>query len=579
MAWKDCIAEIRAAAGRSGAALSDAEIERMLDAVLRKAKRSSGIGALDSDGLRFAAAAMADEARKASMLEKRNALLAMQARIARRERIESRPDIGPGIQAEIRGIHTPTGAGGGRYSASARWHARERAYVDGITRNLERAGLFKAMRNTTALTRQWARELFELSKGKDGAPGVTGSPEALTIAKILHGFQTRAKIALNRAGGAIGDYAGYITRTSHDMDKIRRAGGASSRWGHDVRAAEKAWKDFVRPLLHADTFDYVGGPGTPESETFLGNVYRALRTGVHLTHEGMQGFKDPAFTGPGNLARRVSQERVLHFKDADSWLAYHERFGTGSAGEAVMENLRRSARATALMQVFGPNPRAEFLADIEYFKDKYRDSDPDRTDRLSAAEQRLNNEFDFLEGKANQPVHRLAAKIFAGTRAVVAMGRLGLVSLAHLSAAATKATELRWQGVNAFERYGNFISSLHPGRSAIAEELLAGYEGMSRDLMSRFNPDDSFPGVINKLSNLSFKWNGLTWLLNHQRQGGEELMAHHLGARWTDPMTRSCRSCSGCCGSTASRRASGKCCATRPIISPPRIWSAARAPI
>ena len=187
------------------------------------------------------------------------------------------------------------------------------------------------------------------------------------------------------------------------------------------------------------------------------------------------------------------------------------------------------------MQVFGPNPRAEFLADIEYFKDKYRDSDPDRTDRLSAAEQRLNNEFDFLEGKANQPVHRLAAKIFAGTRAVVAMGRLGLVSLTHLSAAATKASELRWQGVNAFERYGNFISSLHPGRSAIAEELLAGYEGMSRDLMSRFNADDSFPGVVNKLSNLSFKWNGLTWLLNHQRQGGEELMAHHLGRQMDRP--------------------------------------------
>ena len=311
MARKDCIDEIRAAAGRTGTTLSDAEIERMLDAVVRKAKRSSGIGALDSEGLRFAAAAMAEEARKAALIQKRNALIAMRERIARRGRIESRPDIGAGIQAEIRGIHTPTGEAGQRYSASARWHARERVYVDGLTRDLERAGLFKAMRNNRTLTGQWARELFELSKGKDGNPGISGSPEALTIAKAIHRYQNMAKNALNRAGGAIGDYAGYITRTSHDMDKIRRAG-------------EAPWKDFVRPLLHADTFDYVGGPGTPESEAFLGNVYRALRTGVHLTHEGMQGFKDPAFTGPGNLAQaRQPGTRVLHFKDADAWLDYH----------------------------------------------------------------------------------------------------------------------------------------------------------------------------------------------------------------------------------------------------------------
>ena len=120
----------------------------------------------------------------------------------------------------------------------------------------------------------------------------------------------------------------------------------------------------------------------------------------------------------------------------------------------------------------------------------------------------------------------------------MAMGRLGLVSLTHLSAVATKASELRYQGANAFERYANFITSLNPGRSAIAEELLAGYEGMSRDLMSRFNPDDSPPGVVNKLANLSFKWNGLTWLLNHQRQGGEEMSAFILGRQMDRPYDR-----------------------------------------
>ncbi|MGH6677887.1 MAG: hypothetical protein ACREDL_02855 [Bradyrhizobium sp.] len=306
------------------------------------------------------------------------------------------------------------------------------------------------------------------------------------------------------------------------MDKIRRAG-------------LEPWKAAIRPLLDPETFDYVGGPDGKGAEEFLNNVWHALVTGVHLTYEGMQGFKDPAFTGPGNLAKRVSHERVLHFSDADSWLDYHRQFGRGSVAENVLANLQRSARATALMNHFGTNPRAEFEADLRYFAEKLRNTDPAAVLRLKSWEPALRNRFDFLDGAADMPVNRMFAKIASGARTVESMAKLGLVAFTHLSVGATKAVELRYQGANLLERYGNFLTSIVPGRSAVADELLAGLEGMHRDMLSRFQIDDSVPGTLSKLANTFFHWSGLTYLLEHQRQGGEELLARMLGRQLDRP--------------------------------------------
>ena len=546
MAWNDCVDEIRKAAGGR---LSTAEIEKLLQATIRKARRMSPAGALDADGLRLAAMLMAEEQRKAAALAKRNALINMRNRIARRERIGAAKDPIAGMHAEIRGVATPLT--GGRYSAEAEWKARARAWRDGVTQELEQAGLFNAVR-TGALERELAQELSELSKGKAGNPGVSGSAEALTAARIFDKYQTQAKSALNRAGAAIGDYFGYVTRTSHDMDRIRRGDAGRFERAPPVDQARQTWKDFIRPLLAEETFDYVGGAGGKDADAFLDNVWSALVSGVHLTHEGMQGFKDPAFTGPSNLAKTVSKERVLHFKDALSWLAYQRRFGRGSLADNLLANLDRSARATALMNHFGTNPQAEFLADMRYFAENRRNADPDLAGRIARAAEGgagvgglLRNEFDLLEGAGSQPVNRLAARISSGVRVAQSMARLGLVAFTHLSVASTKAAELRYQGANLFERYGNSITSLAPGRSAVHDELLAGLEGMSRSLLSHFQPDDTIPGSLSKLANTFFKWGGLTYLFEHQRQGGEELLAHmlgrQLGSRFEDLTPQSAR--------------------------------------
>ena len=44
---------------------------------------------------------------------------------------------------------------------------------------------------------------------------------------------------------------------------------------------------------------------------------------------------------------RVGKSRVLHFKDADSALAYRSEFGYGNTVSGIFSHLRRSARLAA----------------------------------------------------------------------------------------------------------------------------------------------------------------------------------------------------------------------------------------
>jgi hypothetical protein len=536
--WESCIAAISKAAGVK---FSDDEAAEIIDDVRTRVERMvryQGMG--QNEAIKAATAEASDQARMAAAIERRNLLVNMSTRIDRRARIEQaakkiggdKPaDYNNALRAEMYGINTPTR--GGRFSAEGAWKTRAEEYIGGMTGDLEKAGYLHALRvgvmrhlgeklgltdpsGRQAFDRQWTRELYELSKDQDGKPGITGSKEALGVAQIIKKYQDRAKTNLNNAGGWIGDYQGYITKTSHDPAAIRAA-------GYD------AWKaDILKGLDLDKTFG-----GVADRDKFLEGTYEALTTGVHL-REGTQGFKEPAFSGPGNLAKRLSQERLLHFKDADSWLDYNSKYGRTSPLESIVNSLDRAARSEALMQRWGTNPRAEFQSDLKYLSQKFR-KDAASVNALKRSNQGLQNVFDFLDGTANMPHHELGAKISSTARLVESMAKLGMVAFTHLSSIPAKAAQLRYEGVGLLQGYGDAFQSMVRGRGTgetreMADLLQAGTEGMNRDILSRFEPDDTPAGTLSKLSNSFFKLSGLTYLLDAQKTGSKFVMARHLGS-------------------------------------------------
>ena len=523
MAKSSCIAIVA-----KNAKITEQQAEDVLDAVNARAERlEREKGMAHGDAMLQAQKDLVNEAMAAKAKELQNKLGNLQKRIDRRAnmvktaeavRHGSDPDLVHAVTNQATARNTPTF--GNRASAEAEWAALTREYVSGLSVQLEKAGLLGYFRDG-ANADGWARELFELSRqsaSDDRAqPGITGSPVAAKVADIVHGVQQAARLRANREGAWIGDYAGWITTTQHDSLKLFRAGF-------------DAWRDYILPRLDADrTFE-----GVDSRDEFLRGAYDGLVSGKHLSDKGEVGMKDPAFTGPANLAAKMSEARKLHFADATGWLQYQREFGRGALNEQVTQTLERSARATALLRRWGTNPETELQADIDFMREHYRTSAPMAVRRLGDATKGIQTRMDYLTGAASVPANLTAAEVAAGIRAVQSMAKLGGVAFTHLSAFTTKAGELRYHGVGFLERWGNSVDSLMQGRGRgdqreLADLLLAGTEGMHGHMLNQFHADDAPAGTVSKLANRFMQASGLTWLLDAQKSGTARIMSRLLG--------------------------------------------------
>lgn len=519
MSVKDCLARIQAAAGKRK--LSEDEIADLTERVeARKARLLRADPSLaPGDAYARAGDEIGTEIAAAAAIERRNQAMNLEKRIGRRAFYDGAPGQGKtpgiviGLKAKLGGVNTPFARG--RLSVDAQAVALKADYSIGLITDLEDAGLLGIVRRGE-MDDHWAAELAEMSRGAAGKPGITGNARALEIARIVDKYKRLARADANRAGAWIGEYEGHIDRTSHDPDRIRRAGYA-------------AWKASVLKNLDPDrTFEGIADP-----EAFLANVYDGLVTGIHFTVEGKQGFKDPAFKGPKNLAAKLSEARVLHWRDAAAWMDYQRAFGTGTLIEGVLRGLEHSARGTALMREFGTNPRAEFEADLAWLRETRR-ADHNTMQKLRNAERGLVNVMNELDGTALRPQNRLSARIGSSVRSWVGMSKLGGVVLSALGDVPLKAAELRYNDVNLFQAYGDGFASILRGRPKgeqreIARLLRAGFETMRGDITSRFDAADTVPGQLAKVQNTFFKATGIGWWTDAQRAGLEMVLSRHLG--------------------------------------------------
>lgn len=333
-----------------------------------------------------------------------------------------------------------------------------------------------------------AKEIWRIS---DDSQPSTGNVHAEKAAKIIAKYQEASRKLLNDAGAWIRKMPGWIVRQSHDAATMLSEGYAS-------------WRSTITPLLDERTFDDVGSDAG-DREKFLRGVYDNLVTGVHNTADAdwLGGFK-----GPGSRAKKVSAERVLHFKDAASWYAYNEKFGTGSVLEAVSGGLDAAARNTALMRVWGPNPRAAFDADVRQLAERARDrGNEEEVKKLR--HWTTDAFFRQIEGTANATGNPDSARFHANIRSLISWTKLGGVVLSAFPDLPTRASLLRHNGINYLEGLGNGLASLVANRSnqereAILSAIGAGADDMIGDVFARHSLDASVSGKIAKGNRLFF---------------------------------------------------------------------------
>lgn len=503
--YQDCVDAIK----KAGRNLTEEDIEAMLSQINVRAKKF-GDG---PDATFKAAQELSHEAKLAAIQEKRQATINAARYADMQEFVATAKAAGvlPGdaLVAAMGGIETPFK--GARASVDFAGKSLSNMWAGGVARKLENAGLFKAARKGD-IDGAIARELWELNS-KDGKPGVTNNAQALEIAKSYRDFTRLAVKRQNNAGASIGSLDGYIVRQTHDMTKIRKAG--YDEWAKDMKQ-----------YLDADrTFDGA------DPDEFLRGSFRGLTTGVHLKTEGAGSGKLLGMKGSANLAKKLSAERVLHFKDADAFMAYREKYGRGGTLlEDVVSTLDNAGKNTALMERFGTNPKAMFERIRDDLLEQNRD-DLKAVDNLK--QEHLNHLFAEISGETRIPGNIILAGVMSGIRNAQGLAKLGGAGISSLTDVATVAAETRYQGhgflTGVQDTFAGLARRNDPETKEVLELLHAGLEGLMSKVASDVWSADSIPGALNRGLNLMFRINGVTAWTDRLKSQMQLMMSRRLG--------------------------------------------------
>lgn len=209
---------------------------------------------------------------------------------------------------------------------------------------------------------------------------------------------------------------------------------------------------------------------TPEDrEEFLRAVYDTLRT------DGLNKM-EPTLQAGGlgkSLARKHDDaHRVIHFKDAESWLKAQQTFGRGSPWEVMQSHMERMAHDIAWAEIWGPNPEAI----RKWAKDHVRqaagmEDGPGVHAKIQARKKGLNhfdNVWDGLSGTANTPVHEGFARASSNFRSVLISAQLGSAFLSSISDIGTQALTARYNGLQATKVLARTVKLMASSKDQVA---------------------------------------------------------------------------------------------------------------
>lgn len=571
-----CIDAVRAAAGN----LEDREVAEIFELLRGRAKelmaREGALG-MEQATLR-AADELGKQAQHAALIEKRNALLNLRRRgeivSFVRGSFADRPDLG--IESLL--VGTNLARQGSRMSVAAEQKALGDAYIGGLIHDLERQDLTGILAKGDSDV-DIADALWKIGTKQDTSKL---NDQVVGIAKTIQKYQEAARIDANRAGANIGDLPGYIARQSHDGEKIGSAG--FDKWLEEIqprldpktfensptRSAiddelkslesqlnDPKYRDWLKTEFEKEGMASVDAQARADESLaknsariakrqkelidlrdngvngFLRGVYDGLVSGDHL--KAPKDAPANGFKGPANIAKKISQERVLHFKDGVAWHEYNAMFGTGNLREAVLRGLDMAGQNTGIMRRLGTNPESNLNMAMDILAEDVRKSGAPAalTNFNTARGNMIANRFAEVSGATRIPGSAWGARVSANVRAWQSLSKLGGALLSSFTDLPVAASEMRYQGKNFLGSLGEMTAGLVKGRGSLEQrEILSSFgvygDAMRGEIMRRFSADDSVGGKMSRGMSLFFKLNGLSWWTDANKASAGLMMAHNL---------------------------------------------------
>jgi len=521
-----CRTVLEEALGRS---VSDAEADKLFRKINRRADqlRSANPTMGYNDALAVVNREFAEAAELRQVLAKRNAALNAARALESTDYIKSTWDDRPGDGLKAILVGTQDKRQGARSSIGADQKVAEDFYLGGLIADISKVEGGLDIYTSGAMDDDIARALFNLSSdlATDNLPD-----QAVGIAKAISKWQEYARLQANDAGAWVGKAKGYITSTFHDRVRLSKS---SSDW---LRVADETF-DLPRMAEEMEV-DISEMPG------ILQGIWDGLSTGVHLKPEGTQVASRK---GLQSVGKKLSHERVIHFKDADSWAVYNREFGAGNLHEAVTNGLRRQAKSTALMNTLGPNYEMTFDKVVSDTRERMR-----REGKDGKAIQKFDNDaksmkrlyLSELDGSLDIPGNDMLATVSASVRAVQSMASLGGATLSSVSDLGVMGLSAKYNGINALEAIGTGLGRLFSGtpspeRIGLLADLGVVMDSLAGKMVAnRFSPDDGVAGTLGRLQHKFYTLNLQNRWTDAMREASAELLsaniARNMGSKFDD---------------------------------------------
>lgn len=319
----------------------------------------------------------------------------------------------------------------------------------------------------------------------DLAGRVRNKAELTDVVRELHGQKT-GNLSAQELADAWRQGAEYLRQ------RRNTAGGATGKqddWGlphaHDPlrvgSVSPEAWIDEVLPQLDRARMidrDTLQPMGEAKLRTVLRGVYD------NIVSEGWVG-RQPGAAGAGMLANRRADPRVLHFKDADAWLAYNERYGRADPFDAMMAHVHGMARDIGMMEVLGPNPAAtiRWMKEVAEQEAAIKGTITDRQAANKAAAS-IDRLWSVLNGSANRPVSETMAQVGAAARNWQVATKLGSAVISSMSDLATASLTRHFNGLSSMTQLPDMIRLLNPIDDA-ARQTVRRHGIISDELLGR----------------------------------------------------------------------------------------------
>ena len=334
------------------------------------------------------------------------------------------------------------------------------------------------------LVRNVVQERFGQSSGDALAKKISDK-----MGDVFEGMRQR----FNRNGGDIGKLDDWGIPQTHSAEKMAVAG-------------KQQWVDDATQSI--DRNKYVNEDGSLYTDDQVRDLLNyafdtIIMDGANKTQVGKASHQ-----GTSKTTNKHSESRVLHFKDADTWMDYQSKYGGMQFTDLIEAHITSMSKDIAMVESLGSNPRMamKVLSDAARHKDTANGilaSDADSSLKRAAMM------FDeFING--NTPQSQVLANLGLAYRSINVAAMLGGTTITSVTDQAMIAKTASVHSISYWKTFGELVTQFNP-KNKEDRELARSLGLATEEMLGSINrwSDDGLTSVYGKSEKIAKASNGI----------------------------------------------------------------------